>query len=123
MKKYTKILRDLREDNDLKQIEIAKVIDTTQQYYSKYENGDNELPLRVLIVLADYYNISADYILGRVECKEGVNILNKKLTNNCTVGKFISDVYSLSDMGRYFVIEYAGLQKLKEKNIKTKDYK
>lgn len=117
VKKYTEIIKGLREDKDLRQIDIAKIIGTTQQHYSKYETGENELPLRVLSILIDYYNVSADYIMGRTECSGGIDVLNKKLTNNCTVGKFISDVYSLDDTGRRSVIEYVDLQKLKKKRI------
>ncbi len=64
MKTYTDIMRELREDNDLKQDEIAKLLGTTQQVYSRYENGENELPIRHLISLCKYYKVSADYILG-----------------------------------------------------------
>ena len=57
-------LRDLREDRDLKQSDIADVLSISQQYYQCYESGKNELPTRHLITLARFYNISADYILG-----------------------------------------------------------
>ena len=64
MKEYWQIIRELREDHDLKQADIAKVLGTTQQVYSRYEMGINEMPIRHLITLCRYYNISADYILG-----------------------------------------------------------
>ena len=64
MKEYWEILRELREDRDIKQITIAKVLGTTQQVYSRYENGINELPIRHLKTLCEYYGVSADYILG-----------------------------------------------------------
>ncbi len=64
MKEYWQILRELREDRDIKQITIAKVLGTTQQVYSRYENGINELPIRHLKTLCEYYGVSADYILG-----------------------------------------------------------
>lgn len=64
MKKYNEILRELREDKDLKQSDIAKLLGTTQQVYSRYENGINEIPIRHIITLCKYYNVSADYILG-----------------------------------------------------------
>ena len=72
MKTIQELLRDLREDNDLKQSDIADLISTTQQQYSKYETGESELPLRVLAMLAEHYNVSADYIMGRTRCKEGI---------------------------------------------------
>lgn len=63
-KEYWEILRELREDRDLRQAEIAAVLGTTQQVYSRYENGVNELPIRHLITLCQYYRVSADYVLG-----------------------------------------------------------
>lgn len=57
-------IRDLREDRDLSQAEIAKVIKTTQQQYSKIETGKADISGEKLILLAEYYNISVDYILG-----------------------------------------------------------
>lgn len=64
MKPYWEIIRELREDRDLKQSDIAKVLGTTQQVYSRYEMGINEMPIRHLITLCRYYSVSADYILG-----------------------------------------------------------
>lgn len=69
MKNYTDIIRELREDNDLTQANIAKILGTTQQVYSRYEKGENEMPIRHLITLCDFYNVSADYILGRIKNK------------------------------------------------------
>lgn len=62
---YVKIIRDLREDNDKTQQEVADILGTAQTMYARYERGANELPIRHLIKLCDYYNVSADYILGR----------------------------------------------------------
>ncbi len=64
MKKYYEVLRELREDRDLTQSDIAKVLNTTQQVYSRYEKGINEIPIRHIIKLCKFYSISADYILG-----------------------------------------------------------
>lgn len=61
---YTKRLRDLREDNDKTQAEIAEVLGTSQTMYARYERGANELPIRHLVTLCKYYKVSADYILG-----------------------------------------------------------
>ncbi len=58
-------LRELREDHDLSQATIAKMLFTSQQQYSKYETGYREIPTTLLITLADFYNTSVDYILGR----------------------------------------------------------
>ena len=64
MQHYIKILRDLREDHDKTQMEIAEVLGTSQTMYARYERGANELPIHHLISLCKYYNVSSDYILG-----------------------------------------------------------
>lgn len=61
---YIKMIRDLREDHDKTQQEIADLLGTSQTMYARYERGANELPIRHLITLCKYYNVSADYILG-----------------------------------------------------------
>ena len=114
MKEYVEIIRGLREDNDLKQTEIASVLGTAQQYYSKYEKGEHELPIRALVLLADYYGVSADYLLGRTRCKHGVEGLDKMIDAERTAGEVISDMLSLSTENRAKVIEYLYLQKMKE---------
>lgn len=64
MKPYWEILRELREDRDVKQETVAELLQTTQQYYSRYERGVHPLPIQHLITLCKFYNVSADYILG-----------------------------------------------------------
>ena len=60
-------LRDLREDSDKSQEEIAKVIGTSQSYYAQYENGKRAIPFDRVVVLAKYYNVSLDYIAGFID--------------------------------------------------------
>ena len=62
-------IRDLREDNDLKQEDLAKLLHCTQACYSNYENGKRDIPTEVLNTLADYYGVSIDYLLGRTNEK------------------------------------------------------
>lgn len=58
-------LQDLREDADLTQAQIGKMLSISQRTYSHYESGSREIPLELLIKLADYYNISLDELVGR----------------------------------------------------------
>ncbi len=60
-------IREMREDNDLKQKDIAKILNISQQQYSRYESGENELSYDGLIKLADFYNTTIDYILYRTD--------------------------------------------------------
>ena len=57
-------MRNLREDHDKTQKEIAELLGTSQTMYSRYERGANEMPIRALITLCHYYGVSADYLLG-----------------------------------------------------------
>ena len=57
-------IKDLREDNDIKQQTIANYLNVKQSSYSQYENGNRQIPLEALIKLAEYYNTSTDYLLG-----------------------------------------------------------
>jgi len=114
MYRISEIIRGLREDKDLKQADIAKLIGTTQQQYSKYETGDSDLPVRVLIILANFYEVSTDYILGRTYCRESVAGLNKKVIAEYTTGNIISDILSLNSERRAAVIDYISFQKNKK---------
>lgn len=58
---YIKIIRDLREDNDLTQAQVAEYLGTSQTMYARYERGANEMPIRHLVRLCDLYHVSADY--------------------------------------------------------------
>ncbi len=62
-------IRDLREDADKTQTDIAKYLGTTAQYYGKYENGEREIPFARAIKLADYYGVSLDYLADRTSAK------------------------------------------------------
>lgn len=61
---YVRRMRDLREDADKTQQQIAEVLGTSQTMYARYERGANEMPIRHLIALCRYYQVSADYLLG-----------------------------------------------------------
>ncbi|MBQ7874660.1 MAG: helix-turn-helix transcriptional regulator [Oscillospiraceae bacterium] len=60
-------IRELREDKDISQTALAKVLGMSQTGYSKYETGENDVPTSILIKLADFYGTSVDYILGRTD--------------------------------------------------------
>ncbi len=62
-----KRIREMREDRDLNQTQIAKILGMSQTGYSKYETGENDLPTSILIKLAKFYNTSIDYLLGQTD--------------------------------------------------------
>ena len=67
MREYAQIIRDLRNDHDKSQADIALVLGTTRNQVGKYERGEQEMPVHHLITLCNYYGVSADYILGLPE--------------------------------------------------------
>lgn len=78
-------LRDLRDDNNLKQIEMAKILGITQANYSRWETGKELIPLEKLNILCNYFNITMDYIIGiskNKECLKEYNFNNKTIGNN-----------------------------------------
>ena len=66
MKVYQRI-RDLREDKNLSQTQIASLLNTSQTVYSRYERNERDLPIDCLVTLCKFYNVSADYILGFID--------------------------------------------------------
>lgn len=63
-------IRDLREDAELSQVKLAKLLGMSQTGYSKYETGENDIPTAILIALARYYGVSVDYLLGLTNVRE-----------------------------------------------------
>ena len=62
-----KRIRDLREDKDLTQLQVAQVLGMSQTGYSKYETGENDIPTAILIKMSAFYDVSIDYILGQTD--------------------------------------------------------
>lgn len=69
MAKYTR-LRDMREDADLTQAQLGKILNISQRSYAHFEAGTRSIPLEILISLADYYKVNLDYLVGRTDKKE-----------------------------------------------------
>ena len=67
---YFQRLRDLREDSDMTQTQTAKILHTSQTVYSRYERGFQTIPVEHLLILADFYDVSVDYILVRTNNKK-----------------------------------------------------
>ena len=86
-----KRLRDLREDLDLKQSDIASFLNVTQQAYSRYEQGIREIPLKSLIQLSDFYNVSVDYLVGETKSKYRIGKIVDETTNP-VIKNFIHEV-------------------------------
>ena len=87
-----KRLRDMREDKDLKQRELAEMLNVSQTTYSRYESGELDIPSAALIKLADFYNVSVDDILGRPD---------KETEKTRTIVRVCIFIFSLKACGRY----------------------
>lgn len=70
---YYQRLRDIREDRDINQAQVAEILKTTIQQYSRYERGERELPMHHFITLARYYNVSLDYLAGLIPTPRPLN--------------------------------------------------
>lgn len=70
---YYENLRVIREDRGYTQKQIAEVLETTQQYYSDYENGKRDIPIRIYIILSRFYNVSIDYLAGETNSAEPIS--------------------------------------------------
>lgn len=71
---YYRRIKDLREDHDMKQEQVAKHLGIIQQQYSRYETGAREIPVHLLIQLAELYGVSLDYIAGRTNEQSNPNL-------------------------------------------------
>ncbi|MDP4153375.1 MAG: helix-turn-helix transcriptional regulator, partial [Bacillota bacterium] len=106
MKPLNVLIREIREDRDLTQTQVAKALGIAQQYYSKYETGEYELPIRHLIGLAQLYNLNTDYILGLTKYRYPIDKLNEPFLNEMPISKMLSGLISLNLDGRKSLIEY-----------------
>lgn len=75
-------IRDLREDYDITQTKLAKILNMSQTGYSKYETGENDIPTHILITLALFYNTSIDYLLGLTDIREAYPISPEFIQGN-----------------------------------------
>ncbi|MDE6883768.1 MAG: helix-turn-helix domain-containing protein [Lachnospiraceae bacterium] len=106
MKELRKILRELREDHDLKQETVANYLGIEQQSYSNYENGNRGIPVWVVIKLSDYYKVSTDYLLSAgSNCFDNPNLRNAYL-NNITMHDVLYDIQKLDPDNRKDLLRY-----------------
>ena len=99
-------LRSLRETCKKTQKDISDILGTTQQIYSRYETNQTDLPLRHLITLADYYQVSADYILGRTIYHKEPPEMDKAFTKNVTYGEVNERISSFRTSTKNLLIHY-----------------
>lgn len=106
MKELRMIIRDLREDRDIKQKTIAEYLGVSQQSYSNYENGHREIPIWAVTKLAQFYEVSLDYLLGMDETYAGNINLNGKYLGDVTMHDVVYDIQKLNPQNRRDLLKY-----------------
>lgn len=106
MKELRELIRDMREDRDLKQKTIASYLGISQQTYSNYENGHREIPTWAVVALAKYYKVSTDYLLGADTSYLGNTNLKSTYLDNITMHDVMYDIQKLKRDERKDLIKY-----------------
>ena len=120
MKHIHERIREIRRDNDKTQLVIAKVLNITQQQYSNLETGETQLPAHVLPVLARYYGVSVDYIVGHKDAFHGVPGLDKQVIKDKSAGDILEDILSLETDCREILVDFIALLKTRDCCAKRK---
>ena len=113
-------LRLLREKNGKTQEDISKVIGTTQQIYSRYETNKTELPVRHLLNLSSYYNVSTDYLLGRIDYPKIAPEFSSSMIQNVTIGDFVCRIDSFNSKSKRLLVDYVNYLTYMENTEKLK---
>lgn len=106
MKEPRVIIRNLREDNDLKQKTVASYLGVAQQTYSNYENGHRDIPLWAILKLSEYYKVSIDYLLGADTGYPGNTNLNGKYLDDINLHDVVYDMQQLNTKNRQDLLRY-----------------
>lgn len=118
MKPVNIIIREIREDHDLTQAQVAKALGLAQSYYSKYELGEYELPIRHLIRLSEFYHLNADYLLGLTQYQPPLDKLNEAFLPSVSLSRLLSDITLLDADERRSLLDFLGYLKHKHKTKK-----
>ena len=106
MKELRMIIRELREDRDIKQKVIAEYLGVSQQTYSNYENGHREIPIWAVTKLSEYYKVSTDYLLSANSEYLGNTNLNEKYLGDITMHDVVFDIQKLNTKDRRDLLRY-----------------
>lgn len=104
MATFGEILRELRDDKKLSQSQLAKIIYVTTGTISNYENNRHLPDVDKLILLADYFGVTTDYLLGRSSSNLSPDVFNEPVSPDKTIGAFIEDFKSLSPDRRHLIL-------------------
>ena len=108
--KYGRI-RDIRNDRGLTQKQIAEILHVSQNTYSQYEIGTSRFPLDVVVKLAEFYDVTTDYLLGRTEYRCPPEALRRRVAIDFTVQDIINTVLELKPEARNSVVDFVKYMK------------
>ena len=106
MKELRMVIKDLREDNDIKQKTVAEYLGVSQQTYSNYENDHREIPIWVVLKLSRYYKVSTDYLLGADSGYLGNTNLSGKYLGDTTLHDVVYELQQLDTADRRDLLKY-----------------
>ena len=106
MKELRQLIRDLREDHDLTQREVASYLGVPQQTYSNYENGVREIPTNTVVALARFYQVSTDYLLSSDSAYLGNTNLNSTYLEDTTLHDVMYDIQNLDEDARKELLRF-----------------
>lgn len=106
MKATSEIIRELREDNNLKQAQVAEHLGISQQAYSNYELGSYEFPSRHLVKLSEFYHVTTDYLLGKTSYKKYLGQMEIPFISHMTLGEYLSMTVDLNTDSRKHLVKY-----------------
>ncbi len=99
-------IKNLRENMDLKQTQIASLLHISQQNYSRYENGQREMPISILVGLAELFDVSVDYLVGVSMTKKDLSAIGSRTVCGHSLKDTINDMVLLDDERLRTVIDY-----------------
>ena len=112
-------LRELRKEKGISQLKLALDLNINQNTISRYESGLREADYQTLIKIADYFNVSIDYLLNRTEYVYPLSLLDEKMVENYTYSGMMNTVIQLSSASRTDLVNYIEMLRLRERTQKA----
>ena len=107
------IIRELRKDKNIDQKQLANFLNVSAGTISNYENEEYEPNLDTLNKIANYFNVSVDYLLGRVKFRFDYSVMSKNIKDKYTVSNLLNDILNLQNSDIMLVVDYVDLLKLR----------
>lgn len=110
------VLCELRQDKGLYQKELAKTLNVSTSNISNYETNVHLPDFKTILTIADYFNVSVDYLFGRTSFKFNYTTLNQKINEEITTGEILNTILSFDEKNKNSLLDYLELLKLRDEN-------